>query len=190
MLRLCLNGRESARCPYCRASLVAREGPGDDEDIFEESDSDDDSIEEETERGTTDVGRAVVGPQLPQWMRLRWKPEDICDARTRRIQESVLKKMLSRASNKRAPEVLKRCSEEQTRLKKDLVSARAKARLCKSGKSRRTVRETLRVLKQQDALVQRAERRLQAHKRKVLLRCQKSQNVVDYFWLKPLADAM
>jgi len=184
MLRMCLNGPTPARCPYCRASLGSAATDLDnldDLDDFEESEES--SEEEETE--------VAAGPQIPQWMRVQWvspMPGRPTSLRLQRIQQDVVKKLLSRANNRGAPDILKRCSEGLKRLKADLAAARADAKVCKSGRSRKTVKETLRLLKRKDALVQKLERRVLAHMRNTLVKCQKSQNVVNYFWLHPIAD--
>jgi len=171
MLRLCLNDMSSVRCPYCRASLNNENSASEDSN---DSDADTEIVE-------------VVAPPMPQWMRLRWQP--LATGRSMQIQECVVKKLLSRASSKRAPDVLKRCYIEQKQLKKNLESARARVKQCKRGKSCRTVRETLQLLKKIENLVLIAERRLRAHMKAVLTRCQRSQNVVNYFWLYPISDA-
>ena len=177
MLRMCLNGPTSARCPYCRASLGSATTDLDD---FEESEES--SEEEETE--------VAAGPQLPQWMRIGWVSPmpGRTNFRWQRIQQGVVKKLLSRATNRGAPDILKRCSEGLKRLKADLAAARADAKVCKGGRSRKTVKETLRLLKRKDVLIQKLERRALAHMKKTLVKCQKSQNVVNYFWLHPIAD--
>ena len=174
---MCLNGPTSARCPYCRASLGSATTDLDD---FEESEES--SEEEETE--------VAAGPQLPQWMRIGWVSPmpGRTNFRWQRIQQGVVKKLLSRATNRGAPDILKRCSEGLKRLKADLAAARADAKVCKGGRSRKTVKETLRLLKRKDVLIQKLERRALAHMKKTLVKCQKSQNVVNYFWLHPIAD--
>ena len=176
MLRLCLNGGASVRCPYCRASLVV-----DDEDSGES----DDDFESDVVIGES-VPHIEEGPLLPQWMRVQWQL--LATGRSLRVQEGVVKKLLNRASSKRAPDILKRCANEQKVLQKDLVQARVVVKQSKRGKPCKTVRETLRLLKHKEDQVHKAERRLHAHKKNVLLRCQKSQNVVNYLWFHPLGE--
>jgi hypothetical protein len=128
------------------------------------------------------------GPELPQWMTLIWTP--FATGILLRRQEGVVKNLLKRAGSKRAPDVLKRCSEKQKQLQKDLVEARALVKKMKRGRACQTVQQTLRLLKRQENGVRTAERRLHAHKREVLHKCQKSQTTVNYLWLHPLADVM
>lgn len=181
MLRLCLCSRDSARCPYCRASLATRLLES--EDDFEGlSDSGSESEENEPDANIEE------GPELPQWMALIWTP--FATGILLRRQEGVVKNLLKRAGSKRAPDVLKRCSEKQKQLQKDLVEARALVKKMKRGRACQTVQQTLRLLKRQENGVRTAERRLHAHKREVLHKCQKSQTTVNYLWLHPLADVM
>lgn len=152
---------------------------------------DSDDFEESEESSDEEETAVAAGPQLPQWMRIQWvspMPGRPNSLRLQRIQQGVVKKLLSRANNRGAPDILKRCSKGLKCLKADLVAARADAKVCKSGRSRRTVNETLRLLKRKDAHIQRLERRILAHMKKTLVKCQKSQNVVNYFWLHPITD--
>jgi len=184
MLRLCLNGESSsARCPYCRASLGSPSA--DFEDLEDSGDSEESDDDDETE--------AESGPQLPQWMRLQWAaptPGRFVNLRLQRIQQGVVKKLLKRANNKGAPDILKRCAEGLKRLQSNLAAARAEAKLSKNARTRRTVADTLRLLKRKEAHIRCLERRTLSYMRQTLLKLQKSQNVVNYFWLHPISDSL
>ncbi len=99
-----------------------------------------------------------------------------------------MKKLFQRARNKLAPAVLKRCAEEHKRLSEDLVAARKDEIKYKSGRSQKTVKETLAGLKQKRTATQKAELRVEGHLKRAWQRCVNSNAVCDYFRAHPLAQ--
>jgi hypothetical protein len=168
MLRLCLarNGGIS-RCPYCRAPLFTTDG-------------DDDALSDSTVSTTQDEEDEME----PQWMRVSWRE----GGSQRHVQEKIAKLLLDRGRNRRAPGVLRRCSEKHKQLINHLARLRSDFQKLKSRRHGGTLEGALGLLRARELEIRRAKEKLYTHKRHTLRRCQTSPTVIDYFESHPLAE--
>lgn len=181
MLRLCLNRGEEARCPYCRAQVHIQTSHS--MNIPTEEESTNVPTEDESVDSSSD-GSEVE--EMPQWQRLAFGRHTTMHML--RIRKQVMKKLFQKGRNKGAPLLLKRCSEEQKRLTDALLAATREVAKYKTSGSRKPVREALFGLKEREAAVEKAARRISVHSRKALMRCVGNRSVRDYLRQHPLVE--
>lgn len=170
MLAGCLVSVDDHKCPYCRAVVGARRHGA--------ADDDDGDIFEDDEGSEISEGEVALAELMPQWRRVNCGPW-LHSSERRRLQ-GVAQRLLERSQNKGAPPALRRYGDSVKAAAAELATERAKRRHFHARQLRQTAAAVVAADAALGGAVRRAQQRLFAARRALVLRCRKSRTCWRY----------